>query len=192
MKKYIAIALLMVLGTVYPSYARWSVGTAGGGAAAAGGGGETTWIYSGDGTYESSGSVGGSSNAMCGKWTQSGNQNITKLSYWFHNLGTATSCKIALWTATAGGSIIASVVDGGTIASPVAGAYNDVTVASTGLTDGTIYALCGVCNSTDWQWAWDTSSNGMYCKGPYASYPASCTDNYDAITSQNSRARVGY
>jgi hypothetical protein len=35
MKKYIAIALLMVLGTAYPAYARWSVGTAGGGAAAA-------------------------------------------------------------------------------------------------------------------------------------------------------------
>jgi hypothetical protein len=42
MKKYIAIALLMVLGTVYPAYARWSVGTAGGGAAAAGGAGYAT------------------------------------------------------------------------------------------------------------------------------------------------------
>jgi hypothetical protein len=35
MKKYIVIALLMVLGTAYPAYARWSVGTAGGGVAAA-------------------------------------------------------------------------------------------------------------------------------------------------------------
>lgn len=35
MKKYIVIALLLVLGTAYPAYARWSVGTAGGGAAAA-------------------------------------------------------------------------------------------------------------------------------------------------------------
>jgi hypothetical protein len=35
MKKYIAIALLMVLGTAYPAYARWSVGTAGGGVAGA-------------------------------------------------------------------------------------------------------------------------------------------------------------
>jgi hypothetical protein len=33
MKKYIAIALLIVLGTAYPAYARWTVGAAGGAAA---------------------------------------------------------------------------------------------------------------------------------------------------------------
>jgi hypothetical protein len=42
MKKYIAIALLMVLGTAYPAYARWSVGTAGGGVASAAGNSCTT------------------------------------------------------------------------------------------------------------------------------------------------------
>ena len=35
MKKYLIIALLMILGTAYPSYARWAVGAAGGGVAAA-------------------------------------------------------------------------------------------------------------------------------------------------------------
>lgn len=35
MKKYIVIALLLVLSTAYPAYARWTVGAAGGGVAAA-------------------------------------------------------------------------------------------------------------------------------------------------------------
>jgi hypothetical protein len=73
MKKYIAIALLMVLGTAYPAYARWSVGTAGGGAAAAPAGA----TFSDDFNRDSGDSLGASWTEEEGDWDIASNTVLT-------------------------------------------------------------------------------------------------------------------
>lgn len=100
MKKYIAIALLMVLGTAYPAYARWSVGTAGGGAAAAPACDSTSdeEIYSTPNTYTEDGAYNDTSWLAWTFTVGAGGTTVTGANIQINDYNQNASCTVEFYT----------------------------------------------------------------------------------------------
>jgi hypothetical protein len=172
MKKYIARALLMVLGTAYLAYARWSVGAAGGGAAVAGG--PDAWYESGTGTTESYGGT----NTVRGHAITPDAGTMTQIRGYIGGDSGARTCKMALFTLSGSTLTLVSGCTGTVTAANGTVAALDCTLTTPTSSNGSTAYVVGWDCDGDIMYFRSAPDTGIYGATPYSTFPqASIADN---------------
>ena len=171
MKKLITFILLLLLLTLpvnAQELARMSLPmVSGGGSAAAPAGG--TWYYSNT-TNSDTDSSDHSKYATGTPVTLGASGNVTAYAFKVYTIGTATTCKVALFNMEDYGDPLSS----GTC-SPIAGSWCIVTANYTASAAGT-YRIIYECDGTLVTYAKNGDNIGVYWFGSYATFPEENTD----------------